>query len=52
MNKLERLWLGTSDGEVFEIGYNTMMKLGEEKLLDKARTVEFQVKASLGAAFV
>jgi hypothetical protein len=48
MNGIERLWIGTSDGEVFEIGYNMMMKLAEEKLLDKARTVKFHVIASLG----
>jgi hypothetical protein len=26
MNSLERLWIDTSDGEVFEIGYPTLMK--------------------------
>jgi hypothetical protein len=35
MNNLERLWIGTSDGEVFEIGYTILMKLAEEKLLDR-----------------
>ena len=50
MNGIERLWIGTSDAEVFEIGYNTMMKLAEEKLLGKGRTVKFQVKACPGRA--
>jgi hypothetical protein len=48
MDNIERLWLGTSEGEVFEIGYNTMMKLAEEKLMDRARTVQFRLKVQSG----
>jgi len=48
MNNLERLWIGTSDGEVFEIGYTILMKLAEEKLLDRGRIVPFKVKGRTG----
>lgn len=48
MNRLERLWVGTSDGEVFEIGYPMLMKLAKEKLLDKARIVPFEVTGRTG----
>lgn len=45
MNNLERLWLGTSDGDIFEIGYHTFTKLVEEELLDHAISVPCRVEA-------
>jgi hypothetical protein len=48
MNSFERLWVGTSDGEVFEIGYPMLMKLAAKKLLDRARIVPFEVKGRTG----
>jgi hypothetical protein len=45
MNILERLWVGTSDGYIFEIGYHTFTKLAEEKLLDRAINVPCWVEA-------
>ena len=48
MNGFERLWVGGSDGDIFQIGYHTLMKLSEEKILDRAISVPCRVEAKSG----